>query len=531
MTSQRARDAARRVGPGTALLVAILIAMNGLVSAAQPASASTASDLTLRALARIGGGVAPSVAALRTRADGSGTLSVNLRGLPPLGRVGVQVDRGDCQTSTRLLSFVSVPADGAGAAARTYPLTAGQVRLLRASPAVVRLSAPGPRRCGALLPAPAGTLQPLFGTLLSDPDRSREEYRAGIRVVHLELSWAAYEPADGVFSSAYAADARRRLAGFRAAGMKVVLGLGLQYPPDWVFGYPDSRYVDQAGRTGREVNLTFNPVLRARADEYLHRVDRDLGLSNFWAVRVGAGGSIETLYPDPAGNGSFWAYDRNAQASSPYPGWRPGSRDHLGRPFSTRQVAEWYGWYLDALVDGVNWQIAGYRRLGFTGYVHVLMPGQGLRPRGRAAQIAGYLAPPGLANNVAARGAAWDQVMARITDRTNVVAYVSSVADGSGADDGCAAADASVQLTSSAVDGWSAARWITYNARRSGLATMGENPGRGDANGYGPAMLERAVAQMRRCGFQGLMWAHAGELYEPSSGVTLTEIRAVITRD
>jgi hypothetical protein len=314
----------------------------------------------------------------------------------------------------------------------------------------------------------------------------------------------------------------------RAAGMKVVLGLGLQYPPAWVFSYPDSRYVDQYGNTAPVANLTFNATLRQKAGQYLARVNADLGLNNFWAVRVGAGGNIETLYPDEMGRNAYWAYDATAQAGSPYPGWRPGQTSWNGQPVTTAMVASWYDWYVRSLVSGVNWQLDAYRSLGYGGFLQVLLPGQGVRPTDDAKAIADYLRGAGDANGTVGRGAAWERVLAAIANRTNVVAYVSSVADGSGSDDLCSPADAGVAPTSGVFIGWSAARWVSYLASRYGLARNGENPGPSDTNSYGSAMLRRAAAQMQSCGFQGLMWAHDVNLYDGQSGMGLADYGTTI---
>jgi hypothetical protein len=367
--------------------------------------------------------------------------------------------------------------------------------------------------------------------MLSSTSRAPEEAAAGVRVAHLELGWDNYEPQDGVFSGTYASQARQRLAAFKAAGMKVVLGLGLQYPPSWVYGYANSRYVNQFGRTAGAVNLTFNPVLRAKVDAYIARVAADLGLDSFWAVRVGSGGDVETLYPsewDGTSWNAFWAYDANAQAQSPFPGWTPGQTTWNDKPFTTTQVGQWYDWYVGALADTVDWQVAAYRRNGFTGWVHVLFPGQGVRPADWSKAVAGYLGGAGDANRTVGRGAAWDRIVARLRDRTGIVLYVSSMADGSGGDDACTAADATVSPTSSTVMAWSAARWVSYLADRYGLPKMGENPGRSDTNEYGLRMLNRAAAQMAACRFQGLMWAHDAELYSATSGITLGDYATVI---
>jgi hypothetical protein len=103
------------------------------------------------------------------------------------------------------------------------------------------------------------------------------------------------------------------------------------------------------------------------------------------------------------------------------------------------------------------------------------------------------------------------------------------MADGSGWNDVCQSGDSGVALTSSSIGLWSAARWVSYLADRYGLAKNGENPGASDTNSYGTAMLDSAAAQMRACGFQGLMWAHDINLYSSTSGISLADYSRVIS--
>jgi hypothetical protein len=392
---------------------------------------------------------------------------------------------------------------------------------------------PSPSPIPTATPSPSPTLSPstpLFGTLLTDPSRATLEYAAGVRVTQLELGWDAYEPQDGVFSSTYASAAKQRLAAMRSAGMLVVLGVGLQYPPSWVYSYANSRYVDQYG-VASGLNLTWNQTLRQKAAAYIARVLADLGPANFSAVRIGSGAFVETFYPDEwdGKNGNaYWAYDANGQAGSPYPGWKPGEKTYNGAPFTTTQVNEWYEWYIRSLVSGVNWQIALYRQLGFTGFVHLLMPGQGVRPSDYASAINGYLSGAGDASHTVGRGAAWHRVVELLTDRTKVVAYVSSLADGSGGNDLCQSTDSSVPISDTRVNNWSAARWVSYNANRFGMAKNGENPGPSDTNSYGKAMMQAMADQAVSCGMQGAFWAHDSNLYATGSGVSLSDYSAII---
>jgi hypothetical protein len=170
-----------------------------------------------------------------------------------------------------------------------------------------------------------------------------------------------------VFNTAYAAQLKQEQQAFQAAGMQVVLGIALHYPPAWVFSYPNSQYVDQFGGTTGEVNLVFNQTLREKAQAFITRVNQDLGLNSFWAVRITSGGDAEVLYPsetaDATHSNEYWAYDANAQGGAnrpptisapPLPGWTPGATTYSAQPVTVTQVQQWYDWYVGALVDCVN---------------------------------------------------------------------------------------------------------------------------------------------------------------------------------
>jgi len=337
----------------------------------------------------------------------------------------------------------------------------------------------------------------------------------------MELSWATYEPVEGRFDAAYGDELRGRLAELRGHGMRVTLALGMHFTPAWIFRYPDSRFVDQRGRTSEEANLVFNQALRTKAERYLTRIDRDLGLKNFWAVRLTSGGHQEVVYP---GDGTYWAFDENAQGGSnrpptmepnPLPGWQPGNRS-----VSTSEVQRWADWYVHGLDDVVAWQMRVITSLGFHGYYQVLTPGSGTRPDGYARDVADYL-PDG----VTGVGAVWHRFYADLPDKRNVVAYVSSLADGSGGDDSCKTGDRTKAITDRAANDWSAARWIARLARQYGLLLSGENPGwdsppqtRARYIDESPSgMMAVTVRQMTSCGYQGMYWAHDDDLWRTST--------------
>jgi hypothetical protein len=390
-----------------------------------------------------------------------------------------------------------------------------------------------------------------FGTLVSDSTKAAGEYTAGLRVEEMEIAWANYEPSDGVFSNvtssgSYAYQAKQHLQAFQAAGMKVILGIGLQYPPAWVFSYANSHYVNQFGGQATSVNLIFNATLRAKAAAYIARVNQDLGLNNFWAVRVGSGGWIETLYPDESADGmhtnGYWGYDANAQGTggnlpstvpaNPFPGWKPGQTTYNGQPFSTAQVSTWIHWYLGALMDAVNWQIQTYRSLGYNGFIHVLMPGLGARPDEWTNAINGYLGGAGDTNLNMGRGAVWFQDMPMINPKQNVVLDIPSVDDSSsfasgGVNNLCQSTDSAVALTDPRIDYWSSTRELAYLANRNGLPTIGENPA---YNPYGAQMISDAATLMQSCKLTGLLWAFDSRFYDGTSGYTLSDYAAVIAQ-
>ncbi len=402
------------------------------------------------------------------------------------------------------------PASGPAASASVAAPSA-------ASPSVASPSTGRPATPERTVTAGVGSAPFAFGTLGTVPERAGQEARAGVRVAMLELSWAGYEPAPGAFDADYGQRMRLRLATLRGAGMRVTLGLGLHFTPDWVHALPDSRFVDQHGRASQEANLVFNQALRARAERYLARVDRDLGLEEFWAVRLTSGGLSEVLYP---AGGSYWAFDRNAQngagrppgmAANPAPGWRPGDRS-----LPTGQVRQWADWYVGALVDVVAWQLRTVAGHGFRGWYQTVTPGGGTRPDGYERDVRAFL-PDG----VTGVGAVWHRFYAELPVKGNVVAYVSSMADRPGDDDSCAPTDTSVAVVDRAANTWSAARWIARLAREHGLAASGENPGWNQPpalNAHyadtGPdGMLAASVRQMTSCGFQGMYWAHDEQLW------------------
>jgi hypothetical protein len=372
-----------------------------------------------------------------------------------------------------------------------------------------------------------------FGTLTTSGARSAEESSKGIKAAMIEFRWDRYEPTtEGDFDEAYVAGMKSQFNAMRAAGMQVTLAMGVHFTPAWVKALPNSRFVNQNGATNSMLNVVYNQKIREKVQAYYAQIDKDFGMENFWALRVTSGGSSEILYP---GDRTYWAYDANAQngpdmppsmARNPFPGWKPGDRS-----ITTTQVGQWADWYLKALNDVANWQMTVMDGLGFRGYYQMLTPGSGVRPNNYTSDINTYL--PFSYTGV---GAVWDRFYANLPNKKNVVVYVSSVADNSGANDSCQPTDPAQSMTSTALNSWSATRWQARIATQHNLPIAGENPGYGlptslqdfyvDTSSTG--MMASAIRQAQTCNFQTFYWAHDFRLYDGTQ--TLANYVSYITQ-
>jgi len=406
-----------------------------------------------------------------------------------------------------------------------------------------------------------------FGTLETDPARASQEYRAGVRVVMQTIAWKDYEPADGIFDENYMADVKNRIKIDLAAGMKVVISPALHYPPTWVMNLPGARYVNQYGMNApptwaggyEEPNFVFSQTVRDRVAQFetsmMHQLASDpaIGFKNIWAIRYVNGSLGEAMYPsanDQQGHtNSYWGFDANAQGqaadrpttipSTPFPGWQPGERTYNSQPFSTTQVQQWYSWYFNAHTDFVNWHTQLYRNphgINYQGDLQLQTPGFGARAFEYYDSLLHYLDGSHDPNGVVASAAVWYKLYPALTRKANVIAYVSSMADGSGIprDDDCHGGEAHVDYTTDPqVNNWSAARYITGLADKYGMKKNGENPGFEDPHigvPYNLFMMQKAASQMASCQFQGMFWAHDADLYSGKARVTLQQYTNVITR-
>ena len=126
-----------------------------------------------------------------------------------------------------------------------------------------------------------------------------------------------------------------------------------------------------------------------------------------------------------------------------------------------------------------------------------------------------------LPNGTLGVGAAWAILYSKMVGIPNVVAYDSSMADGSKNNTGCTPADAAVPLDSAATTNFSAAAWIAGSPTSTASASPGRtracrptDPKRAfylDPSAQG--MMAVTVAQAQSCGFQTFYWAHDDSIW------------------
>ncbi len=358
-----------------------------------------------------------------------------------------------------------------------------------------------------------------WGTLESQPAHAATEAHAGVSNAMMELDWAAFEPTQGVVSASYLATMKSYLASFRAAGQHITLAMGMADPPAWVFKLNDATYTNQNGAASAEANFVFSQAVRTAAATYMTLINANLPLTSFSYIRLTSGGDGEMLYP---GGNTYWAFDHAAltgqglaagMTPNPDPDWRPGQSGG-----TMAQIAAWVSWYVGGLDNVTNWQMQTLTKLGFTGSYETVTPGSGTRPDYLTQTEQQNMANDGTTDV----GAVWNLYYAQLPSKTNVIAYISSVADQSGGNDSCQPSDTSLPLTSNTMDSWSATRWITRVALANGLPVAGENPGLGlpasldtfYTNTTSTGMMATAIRQARSCGFSVFYWAHDIHLWD-----------------
>jgi len=414
--------------------------------------------------------------------------------------------------------------------------------------------------------AAAAPGSPAFGVLGSscEPGRVAALRRAGVTTVVTEVQWAAAEPAPGAVDRGYLAGVRQGLTACSSAGLRVVLGLGLQNPPPWVLGLPAATFVDQSGAasTSGEANLVFSAGARKAATAYLRDVAGLTGFEDVGAVRLAG----ELGYPGPeagASGPSFWAFDAAAQGGpglaagvspSPMPAWLPGVPVYRLAPVGGEEVARWYDWYTSSLAGSVVWLAETLRSVGFAGEFHVPLAGRGVLPVDHEQSVATLL--DGRADPDGALGRGLDyprqfSVFAELDARLRAQSPPSRVVvDYTGLDDDtatrtraetpgeetCRSGDSPGSLAAAGLDRGASQRWTITLARAARLGVVAENPGPPErAQTGGSPFSDGEADQMvqgaryaRDCGLEAFYLAFEDDLFTPGSGVDVPAYGRVI---
>ena len=296
----------------------------------------------------------------------------------------------------------------------------------------------------------AAAHRPAFGVLSStcDADRLAAERKAGLTAVAVTAEWSKFEPSPGAVDDAYAQALRARVDRCRNAGMTVLLGLGIQYPPQWVRGLDSGTFLNQNGdpSPASEPNIIFSGAVRAAAADYFRKLAAVVDLSSVSAIRIGTSDSGEQGFPESLGKNYFWAFDRAAQtgigiasgmARTPLEGWTPGQPTWNGRPVGKAEVAAWYSWYAEASTSAVIWQMEQLDAAGFRGDYHLPTSGKGVSAKEVDKAAGALLAKPVDGDGALSRGLEYPVQFSTLAKtqqrygRARVVIDVTSIDDSS----------------------------------------------------------------------------------------------------
>ena len=407
---------------------------------------------------------------------------------------------------------------------------------------------------------PAGGMR--FGVLGSGcaEERVSQLAAAGVGLAVVDVRWDRFEPSPGEVDPDYVRTLTSAVQRCRDAGVGVVLGLGLQYAPDWVGDLPGGRYRNQYGieRAGSVPNVIFSAEVRSAVDRYVERLGATVPFGEIAAIRVGTGEAGELGFPGRVygsdSDNSFWAFDDAAQGGSdlaegveptPLPGWRPGDRTRDGTDVTAEDVAGWFGWYAESAAEAIVWQIELLRRHGFNGSVHVPLAGRGVLPADLVQAVGARLDGTADRDGSLERGLFYPDQLDRLDALTAdlsggaIFADVTGIGDATAVQarrlsppqDTCRPEDAREDPRHAPdVADWSAFRWTIANARRAGLRVVGENPGSPDAPGTGGdddseglgAQMEHAPRYASECGLSAFFWAFEDDLFSGPGEVDIT---------
>ena len=344
------------------------------------------------------------------------------------------------------------------------------------------------------------------------PSDNQAQALVGSKVTRVGISsgWDQVEPSKDVYNTSLLTALASRIQAMHNAGFQVVLDLGLQYTPSWVFSLPgQTRFVDQYGdawhgaQSEDVANAVFNEAVRSAQADYIAHLAAAVGTANISAVRVGGLLSGELRYPDSSYNGHsdlIWAYDSAAQAKAPYPGWKPGSG-------TATQIRASLTYYFAGLTGYESWLMSQVGS-GFPGVnQQVMLPGWGLRPG-----MVDDAVSTGMRNNSVA------EVNGMISSGLDWANQVKAIKDsGLPATVYTTWLDAPAQ--SSTVQGISPVDYLSSLATQYGLPLAGENTG-----GGGTSALATCVDRAKADHLTSFMYMAGGLIDSGQAGISLSDL-------
>jgi hypothetical protein len=207
------------------------------------------------------------------------------------------------------------------------------------------------------------------------------------------------------------------------------------------------------------------------------------------------------------------------------PAWSPGKSTWTGGTVTVALATQWWNWYIGAVINAHQWQIAAYRTAGWDGLFSLTMPGQGGGPllvTTRLNALLGDVAADSYAT--LQTGSIWQLQVPALANPAITVLDCSSVFDGSGtpANNVSGPGDVLTSLANAdpAVSNWSATRWLAYLAAKSGIPICGES------SAGNPLATEVAgtMAQAFGCGLYAIYWANDDTMASGGSNATPTQV-------
>jgi hypothetical protein len=356
---------------------------------------------------------------------------------------------------------------------------------------------------------------PWIGLIAPTSQQTTSLAHTSVTRMTLSAAWDRLEPSPGVFNPAATNALRTELSTLQHAGYQVILDLGLQYPPAWVFALPGStRFVNQFGDSWHGVlstdvpNSVFNQYVRAAEASYIHHLGSILGSSNISSIRVGGLLSGELRYPPSSYMGHknlIWDYDSAAKTRAPFPSWRPGAG-------TAAQASASLQYYFNSLTNYEIWLMSRVDSAFPAVNQEMMFPSWGLRPGMTQAAISAGMHGTTNAevNGMISAGLDWpSQVRAMALSGLSVTIY-------------CTWLDAPSQGTSLAQIPPIA--YLSTLATKYGLPLAGENTG-----GGGSSALSVSFARFTAYHLVGLMYMSGDMIATARAGTTLGALKSKAT--